>query len=151
MTHLRFSSCKAFLALLAAVLLEAGSPARAAGGVVSRASGTVPTAALTQSPLVMRMSKDEFRIAFGIKGIGCTSSGCHGRIRYRVNWKVEDGTSHWQMREVDYAVVPHSTRTITVDRQYFDTSEGAHTTDVVRVVVTRITCNGGVELSGVHR
>ena len=104
-----------------------------------------PAAALTQSPLVMRMGKDEFRIAFGIKGDGCAASGCHGRIRYRVNWRAEDGMDHSEIREVGYTVEPHTARTITVDRQYFDTSEGAHTTEVVEVMVTRVTCHHGIE------
>jgi len=34
-------------------------------------------------------------------------------------------------------------RTMTVDRQYFDTAEGAHTTNVVRVTVDMITCVDG--------
>jgi hypothetical protein len=34
-------------------------------------------------------------------------------------------------------------RTMTVDRQYFDTAEGAHTTNVVRVTVAMITCVDG--------
>jgi hypothetical protein len=32
---------------------------------------------------------------------------------------------------------------LTVDRQYFDTAEGAHTTDIVRVTVESITCMQG--------
>lgn len=93
----------------------------------------------------MRMGKDEFRIAFGIKSAGCAPNGCHGVIRYRVNWKAEDGTTSWGIREVGYRVLPHTARTLTVDRQYFDTAEGAHTTDVVEVTVARITCHEGTE------
>jgi hypothetical protein len=93
----------------------------------------------------MRMGKDEFRIAFGIKGAGCAPNGCHGVIRYRVNWKAEDGTTSWGIREVGYRVLPHTARSITVDRQYFDTAEAAHTTDVVEVTVDRITCHEGTE------
>jgi hypothetical protein len=98
------------------------------------------SASLVQDPLVMRLSKDEFRIAFGINTQGCTSNGCRGVIHYRVKWKTEDGTVMSEFRRVRYNVVPHSSRTITVDRQYFDTAEGAHTTDVVKVTVDRITC-----------
>jgi hypothetical protein len=94
----------------------------------------------------MRMSKDEFRIAFGIKSVGCAENGCRGAIRYRVNWKAEDGTTRRETREVSYVVAPHSAaRTIAVDRQYFDTAEGAHTTDVVEVTVDRVTCHEGAE------
>jgi hypothetical protein len=98
------------------------------------------SASLVQDPLVMRLSKDEFRIAFGINAQGCGSNGCRGVIHYRVKWKTEDGTVMSEFRRVRYDVVPHSSRTITVDRQYFDTAEGAHTTDVVQVTVDRITC-----------
>jgi hypothetical protein len=40
-------------------------------------------------------------------------------------------------------VLPRASRAITVDRQYFDTAEGQHTTDVVKVSVDRITCLEG--------
>ena len=33
---------------------------------------------------------------------------------------------------------------MTVDRQYLDTAEGAHTTDVIKVQVDKITCLDGV-------
>ena len=124
------------MSVLAVAALHALSPVRAA-------ASELPAVSLTQSPLVMRMSQDEFRVAFGIKSVGCSAKGCRGAIRYRVNWKAEDGTTRWEIREVDYAVVPHSARTIAVDRQYFDTAEGAHTTDVLKVTVARITCHEG--------
>ncbi len=117
-----------------------------AGSLAWPASGITPdsppgrSASLVQDPLVMRLSKDEFRIAFGINAHGCASNGCSGVIHYRVKWKTEDGTVMSEFRRVRYNVVPHSSRTITVDRQYFDTAEGAHTTDVVKVTVDRITC-----------
>jgi hypothetical protein len=41
---------------------------------------------------------------------------------------------------VNYTVLPHASRALTVDRQYFDTAEAQHTTDVVKVSVDRITC-----------
>jgi hypothetical protein len=53
----------------------------------------VPAVTLTQEPLVMRMSKDEFRIAFGIRAGHCSASGCYGVIRYRVSWRAEDGST----------------------------------------------------------
>ena len=143
------------LALLASALAPAAGselPARSGGSseaIASRAAvaqaSAAPAVSLTQSPLVMRMGKDEFRIAFGIKSAGCAPNGCHGVIRYRVNWKAEDGTTSWGIREVGYRVLPHTGRSITVDRQYFDTAEGAHTTDVVEVTVDRITCHEGTE------
>src|SRR5262249_37768071 len=126
------SGCKALVAVAATALLYGLSPARAVGSEISaRLEGSEkPEVSLTQSPLVMRVGKDEFRVAFGINSVGCAGRGCYGAIRYRVNWKAEDGTIRSDIREVGYTVVPTAARTITVDRQYFDTSEGAHTTDV---------------------
>lgn len=153
------AGCKTLLVVAATALLCVLSPVRAAGSELSarlggsrEASGggrsqetETPTVSLTQSPLVMRMGKDEFRVAFGINSVGCTKVGCYGAIHYRVNWKAEDGTTRSEVREVGYTVVPDAARTITVDRQYFDTAEGAHTTDVVDVTVARITCHRGSE------
>lgn len=99
---------------------------------------------LTQDPVVMRLSKDEFRIAFGLNAERCASTGCNGVIRYRVDWKTEDGTMRSEIKRVSYTAVPSANRALTVDRQYFDTAEGAHTTDVVRVNVDMITCEDGV-------
>src|SRR5579859_1382045 len=97
---------------------------------------------LAQEPVVMRLSKDEFRIAFGINAEHCVSrvQGCNGIIRYRVDWKTEDGTTRSETKQVSYTVAPQSRRSLAVDRQYFDTAEGAHTTDVVKISVNRITC-----------
>ena len=88
----------------------------------------------------LRLSKDEFRIAFGINGEKCLPQGCHGSIRYRVNWKTEDGVSRSESKQVSYTVSPHAARAIAVDRQYFDTAEGEHLTDIVEVSVDAITC-----------
>jgi hypothetical protein len=123
------------LSALALVTLGAAGVASAAGHPVS----------LTQDPLVMRLSKDEFRIAFGINAQQCAGRGCNGVIRYRVDWKTEDGTTRSEIRLVSYTVSPSASRAITVDRQYFDTAEGQHTTDVVKVSVNRITCIDGGE------
>lgn len=98
---------------------------------------------LTQTPLVMRVTKDEFRIAFGVHGERCASTGCSGLIHYRVDWKPMDGVTRSETKQVSYTISPHTGRTIAVDRQYFDTAEGAHTTDVVKVSVYRITCEDG--------
>jgi hypothetical protein len=121
---------------VAAIVLNSTSQASPA---VSR------VAALTHPPVVMRLNKDEFRIAFGVGAPGCTHSGCSGVIRYRVDWKTEDGAVISEFKRVGYSVLPNSDRTITVDRAYFDTAEGAHTTAIVRVVVDRITCTHGAD------
>lgn len=110
----------------------------AAAGIASAAEHPV---ALTQNPLVMRLSKDEFRIAFGLNATRGAAGGCDGVIRYRVVWKTEDGTLRSEARQVSYRVSPDANRAITVDRQYFDTAEGQHTTEVVKVSVDRITCH----------
>jgi hypothetical protein len=115
--------------------------------IVTFGAGAAPASeapvSLTQEPVVMRLSKDEFRIVFGIDAERCTSTGGSGVIRYRVDWKTEDGTTHSETKLVNYTVPPRTSRTITVDRQYFDTAEGQHTTDIVKVSVNRITCGGG--------
>lgn len=99
---------------------------------------------LTQEPVVMRLNKNEFRIAFGIHGEHCLQNGCSGLIRYRVNWTTDDGIARSETKHVAYTVLPNSGRTITVDRQYFDTAEGQHTTEVVKVSVDRITSVDGI-------
>ncbi len=107
----------------------------------ARAASTPPrTVSLTQAPLVMRLDKDEFRIAFGINGDRCGTAGCSGIIHYRVEWRIADGTTRSEMKHVSYRVSPLAGRTIAVDRQYFDTAEGQHTTDVVKVSIGKITC-----------
>jgi hypothetical protein len=95
---------------------------------------------LTQEPLVMRLNKDEFRIAFGVSAEQCGEGGCDGVISYRVDWKTEDGTIRSARRRVNYAAPPGAARTIAVDHQYFDTAEGEHTTQVVKVSVDKISC-----------
>lgn len=119
----------------------AALPALGAGA----AAVSTRVVSLTQDPVVMRLNKDEFRIAFGLNAEHCASSGCSGVIRYRVDWKTEDGTTRSEFKRVSYTAVPHAKRALTVDRQYFDTAEGAHTTDVVRVSVDMITCVDGPE------
>ena len=117
---------------------------------MSAAAGAAPpsqrSVSLTQDPLVMRLNKDEFRIAFGIDGGRCGAQGCSGLIRYRVDWKTQDGTARSEIRHVNYTVLPSAGRTIAVDRQFFDTAEGQHTTDVVKVSVDSITCLGTASL-----
>jgi hypothetical protein len=128
--------------LTAMLIAAAGTLAWPALGSASD-SPAERSASLAQDPLVMRLSKDEFRIAFGVNAQGCVSNGCNGVIHYRVEWKTEDGTLISEFKRVSYNVLPHSLRTMTVDRQYFDTAEGAHTTNVVKVTVDMITCVDG--------
>ena len=109
------------------------------------ASASERSASLTQEPVAMRLHKDEFRIAFGINAEHCAQNGCNGVIRYRVDWKTEDGITRTEIKRVSYSVAPHQSRALSVDRQYFDTAEGAHTTDVVKVSVDKITCLEGAE------
>jgi hypothetical protein len=107
-------------------------------GPVAFAAPPESAVMLTGDPVVMRLSKDEFRIAFGIEGRSC-KQGCNGSVRYRVNWKASDGTARTERKEVQYTVAPGAARTIAVDRQYLDTAEGAHTVDIVDVKVDTIT------------
>jgi hypothetical protein len=107
------------------------------------AQAAVPAVSLTQEPLVMRMSKDEFRIAFGIDAGRCSASGCYGVIRYRVRWRAEDGTTGSDLKQVAFAVAPNAPRSIVVDRQYFDTAEAEHTTEITQVSIDRIICRAG--------
>jgi hypothetical protein len=120
------------LSLIAMAALSAGA------GAAPHSDGYV---SLTHDPLVMRVNKDEFRIAFGINGERCGVNGCTGMIRYRVDWKTPDGTTRTETKHVNYTVSPLANRTIAVDRQYFDTAEGQHTTDVVKVSIDSITCS----------
>jgi hypothetical protein len=100
------------------------------------------TLSLGADPLVMRLSKDEFRIAFAVNGTSCMPAGCSGSIHYRVHWTASDGTSRWEVKAVSYTVSPNASRTIAVDRQYLDTAEGAHTIDAVDVSVHHISVDG---------
>jgi len=111
---------------------------RGAGG--TGAPDLKRSVSLTQDPLVMRLDKDEFRIAFGINAGRFASDGCSGVIHYRADWKTEDGTTRSETKRVNYSVLAGASRTIAVDHQYFDTAAGAHTTDVVKVSVDKITC-----------
>jgi hypothetical protein len=128
---MRMKSINTALSAIAIVTLTAGA---------SVAAASEHSITLTQAPLVMRLSKDEFRIAFGINAEPAAANGCNGVIRYHVDWKTEDGTIRSEIRRVNYTVSPRTSRSITVDRQYFDTAEGQHTTEVVRVSVDRISC-----------
>ena len=110
----------------------------------SSAAGAAPPAqrsvSLSQEPLIMRLNKDEFRIAFAINGERGGASGCSGMIHYRVDWKTPDGTTRTERKHVNFTVSPLASRTIAVDRQYFDTAEGQNMTDVVKVRIDAISC-----------
>jgi hypothetical protein len=112
-----------------------GDGARGAAAPASRRS-----ASLTQDPLVMRLGKDEFRVAFGIDVGRSGANTVNGVVRYRVDWKAEDGRTRSEIKRVNYSVPAGASRTIAVDHQYFDTAAGEHTTDVVKVRVDKITC-----------
>ena len=129
-------------------ILMAGVLAAGVGAAASAQPSPQHSVSLVGTPLVMRLNADEFRIAFGIDGKQCMESGCSGLIHYRVHWKTADGTARSEARRVSYQVSAHSQRTIAVDRQYLDTAEGAHTTDVLGVSVDRITCRAGGQSSG---
>jgi hypothetical protein len=138
------------LSLIVMTALSANQGTVAAAADAAAADGAAGVAArpaqrsisITHAPLVMRLNKDEFRIAFGIDGERCGANGGTGLIEYRVDWKTPDGTTRTERRHVSFTVSPLASRTIAVDRQYFDTAEGQHTTDVVKVHIEAITCVG---------
>ena len=96
---------------------------------------------LTQDPLVMRLGKDEFRIAFGLQASGCNGGGCTGSISYNTTWETEDGSTTTERKTVSFAIPEGAERSLIVDRSYFDTTEAQHTTKVVAVDVAQIGCD----------
>ena len=102
---------------------------------------TICKVALTQDPLVMRLGKDEFRIAFGLDGTGCHEAGCTGLIKYRATWETEDGTRRTENKLVSFDIPNGAERSLTVSRNYFDTREAQHTTEIVSVEVASISCD----------
>jgi hypothetical protein len=127
---------KISLSLITVLTFGAGATAAPASGI---------SVSLNQDPLVMRLNKDEFRIAFAINAEHCAPNGCNGVIHYRVEWKTEDGTTRSEAKLVNYTAPPHANRAMTTDRQYLDTAESAHTTDVIKVSVDKITCLSGID------
>jgi hypothetical protein len=95
---------------------------------------------VTDEPVVIRMDKDEFRIAFGVAGDACEKGGCAGVIRYHAAWRTEDGTESTDDKVLSYEIPSGAKRSIAVDRHYFDTSEGRHTTDLVGVKIDDVSC-----------
>jgi hypothetical protein len=134
-------------AMKAISILLAGAMAVGVGAGAQAQVSAKRSVSLVGTPLVMRLNNDEFRIAFGIDGKQCLPGGCSGLIHYRVHWTTPDGVARSEVRRVSYRISPDAARTIAVDRQYLDTAEGAHTTDIVGVSVERITCQDGAELS----
>ena len=111
-------------------------PGASAGSAASRKS----TVSLTQEPLVMRLDKDEFRIAFGVNAEQCGANGCDGVISYRVDWKDADGTIRSEQRQVNYAAPPGANRTIAVDHQYLAGARGEHEIQIIKVSVDQMSC-----------
>lgn len=95
---------------------------------------------LTEDPLVMRIGKDEFRIAFGVNGEKCVSSGCFGSIEYRATWQTANGDTKVERKQLGYSIPGGASRSIAVDRHYFDTAEGKQTTSIVSVNVDQVSC-----------
>lgn len=95
---------------------------------------------LTQDPLVMRLGKDEFRIAFGLDAATCRDDGCSGSISYNATWQTDDGQQSTERKTVAFDIPAGAERSLSVDRHYFDTAEAQHTTKVVGVNVEQITC-----------
>jgi hypothetical protein len=108
------------------------SPAIAAPGTCS--------VSISQEPVVLRVGKDEFRIAFGVTGEQCRESGCSGVIRYQASWRTEDGAVAIDRKALSYHIPDGGSRSIAVDRHYFDTAEAKQTTSVVRVDVDEVSC-----------
>jgi hypothetical protein len=113
-------------------------------GLLAQAAASDPSGSckvrLTHDPLVMRVGKDEFRVAFGLDGSACGDSGCAGTIRYKATWRSDDGVSQTAQRAVSYAIPEGAPRSLTVDRSYFDDGVAHHTTEIVNVDVAQISC-----------
>jgi len=96
---------------------------------------------LTQQPLVLRIGKDEFRIAFGLDAASCHESGCSGSIRYDATWQTDGGQRSTERKTVAFDIPAGAERSLSVDRHYFDTAEAQHTTQIVGVAVEQISCD----------
>ena len=116
-----------------------------ASAFADTAHGTC-SVSLTQDPLVMRVGKDEFRVAFGLDGSACKASGgCSGTIRYNATWQAEDGTRSTVQKAVAFEIPQGAERSLSVDRGYFDNGEALHTTELVAVGVDQIRCDAGAQ------
>ncbi|HEX3121962.1 MAG TPA: hypothetical protein VHQ21_01570 [Rhodanobacteraceae bacterium] len=119
--------------LLALAILPLGS---------AFAAPTTCGVSLTQEPLVLRIGKDEFRIAFGLDAATCHENGCSGSIRYDATWQTDDGQRSTERKTVAFDIPAGAERSLSVDRHYFDTAEAQHTTQIVGVAVEQISCDG---------
>ena len=99
----------------------------------------------------MRIGKDEFRIAFGVNGEQCQGDACSGSIKYQTTWKTENGATNVERKQLSYEIPHGASRTVAVDRHYFDTAEGKHTTQIVQVSVDQVSCTRGTEASLAQR
>src|SRR3954469_3958964 len=95
---------------------------------------------VTKDPVVIRMDKDEFRIAFAVSGTQCEDGGCSGVIRYQAAWRTEEGAQATDAKTLSYDIPKGASQSIAVDRHYFDTSEGKHTTDLVQITIDDVSC-----------
>ena len=125
---------KTLLALLAAFPFAGAATASPPSCAVSVAN----------DPLVMRLGQDEFRIAFGVGGEQCHAAGCRGVITYNAEWTTGDGATRSDTRLLSFDVPRGAQRSIAVDRNYFDTAEGQHRTDIVKVSVQSVSCASAV-------
>ena len=130
---------KTVLSLVALAALGAAS-------IASAAPAQACAVSLTNDPVVMRINKDEFCIVFGVAGDQCSTDGCSGVIRYKADWKTESGDTRSDNKLVSYTVPRGANRTIAVDRHYFDTAEGQHTTEIVKVSVDDVSCTDRVAM-----
>ena len=110
-------------------------PQEQARRLLARTPGGV---SVSGEPLVMRVDKDEFRIAFRVEDKGGLPAIRSGSVRYRIEWRTGDGATHTDLRQVRYSLPADATRTIAVDRQYLDTAEGENTVEVVKVSVDAV-------------
>ena len=108
------------------------------GAIAASAATRKGAVSLTQEPLVMRLDKDEFRIAFGLNAEQCGANGCDGVISYRVDWKDADGIIRSEQKRVIYAAPPGAARTIAVDHQYLAGARGEHEIQIVKVSVDQV-------------
>ena len=95
---------------------------------------------VTNDPVVIRMDKDEFRIAFGVAGDACEKRAARASSATSAAWRTEDGAEATDNKVLSYDIPSGAKRSIAVDRHYFDTSEGRHTTDLVDVKIDDVSC-----------
>src|SRR5512147_2381366 len=67
---------------------------------------------LTQDPLVMRLGKDELRIAFGLDAAACRDNGCSGSISYNATWQTDDGRQSTERKTVAFDIPAGAERSL---------------------------------------